>query len=210
MSIFNLPLIQSFAPLLEKSINGALAMDPAAGKKLKPLNGCILEINITNIDQSIFLGAQNSEIFLLSAEKAPTVTLSGSLAGFARLATTSNKTAAIKQHGIELTGDAVRAQQIQQIAKSMNIDWEALLAEVIGDTPAAFLSKGVKQSLNMAQSLSRNFMSDIEEFIKYELRLLPSKARIAAQFDAIDSLRLNADRLEARIRKLVPSSKRSK
>jgi ubiquinone biosynthesis protein UbiJ len=208
MSLFTQPLIQKLAPSIELAINKALTMDPSATKKLKPLNGCILEINIESLKQSLFLGAKDGQVLLLSADKAPTVILTGNVSALIKLALLKDRSTLFKQRQVAFSGDAVRAQQIQTFARSLQIDWEGLLAEAIGDTPARFLSSSTKQSLMFMQSLSQNFMRDVEDYIKYELRLLPTRARATKQFEAIDKLRLASDRLDARVKIVTKKFKR--
>ncbi len=208
MNLFNQPLLQQFAPALERAINAALAMDPGAEKKLQPLNGCVLEIRISNLNQSLFIGAKGNRVLLLSAEHAPTVTMTASLLTLAKLATRRDSAALIASRDLSFSGDAVRAQQIQRFTDNLDIDWEGLLARFIGDTPAKFLTSGAKQSLTLAKTFGRNFARDLEEFIKYELRLLPSRALANKQFDAIDQLRIASDRLEARVKALTNRIKR--
>lgn len=208
MNLFNQPLLQQFAPALERAINAALAMDPGAEKKLQPLNGCVLEIRISNLNQSLFIGAKGNRVLLLSAEHAPTVTMTASLLTLAKLAAKRDSAALIANRDLSFSGDAVRAQQIQRFTDNLDIDWEGLLARFIGDTPAKFLTSGAKQSLTLAKTFGQNFARDLEEFIKYELRLLPSRALADKQFDAIDQLRIASDRLEARVKALTNRIKR--
>jgi len=205
MSLFDTPIVQQFAPALESAINSAIAMDPASEKKLKLLNGCVLEVNITSIKQSFFFGVSDQEIHLLPSETPPSVTLCGSSFSLAKLALIQDKNSLFKRKEVTMSGDAVRAQQIQNFMRSLKIDWEALLAEIIGDVPAHFLSTSLVSSLQWSKSLSQSLKQDLEEFIKYELRLLPSKAVATRQFEAIDQLRLASDRLEARFKQLLAS-----
>lgn len=200
MNLFTQPLIQQFSPSFERAVNGALTMDPGAEKKLKPLNGCVLEIRINNLNQSLFVAAKDGQISFLSAEHAPTVTMTSSLVGFLKLAASRDSASMLNSGELEFSGDAVRAQQIQRFTEQLDIDWEGLLAKFIGDTPAKFLSSGAKQSITIAKTFTQNFIRDLEEFVKYELRLIPSRALSDKQFDAIDQLRLASDRLEARVR----------
>ena len=200
MNLFTQPLIQQFSPSFERAVNGALTMDPGAEKKLKPLNGCVLEIRINNLNQSLFVAAKDGQISFLSAEHAPTVTMTSSLVGFLKLAASRDSASMLNSGELEFSGDAVRAQQIQRFTEQLDIDWEGLLAKFIGDTPDKFLSSGAKQSITIAKTFTQNFIRDLEEFVKYELRLIPSRALSDKQFDAIDQLRLASDRLEARVR----------
>lgn len=208
MNLFSQPLIQQFAPTLERAINAALAMDPGAEKKLQPLNGCVLEIRISNLNQSLFIGAKGNHVLLLSAEHAPTVTMTASLLALAKLAAQRDSAELIANRELTFTGDAVRAQQIQRFTDNLDIDWEGLLARFIGDTPARFLSNSAKQGVSVAKTFGQNFIRDVEEFVKYELRLLPSRALAKKQFDAIDQLRTASDRLEARVKGLTNRLKR--
>ena len=208
MNLFSQPLLQQFAPALERAINAALAMDPGAEKKLQPLNGCVLEIRISNLNQSLFIGAKGNRVLLLSAEHSPTVTMTASLLALAKLAAKRDSGELIANRDISFSGDAVRAQQIQRFTDNLDIDWEGLLARFIGDAPAKFLTSGAKQSLTLAKTFGQNFVRDLEEFVKYELRLLPSRALADKQFDAIDQLRIASDRLEARVKAITNRIKR--
>lgn len=208
MNLFSQPLLQQFAPVLERAINAALAMDPGAEKKLQPLNGCVLEIRISNLNQSLFIGAKGNRVLLLSAEHSPTVTMTASLLALAKLAAKRDSGELIANRDLSFSGDAVRAQQIQRFTDNLDIDWEGLLARFIGDAPAKFLTSGAKQSLTLAKTFGQNFVRDLEEFVKYELRLLPSRALADKQFDAIDQLRIASDRLEARVKAITNRIKR--
>lgn len=203
MSLFDAPLVQQLAPLLETAINRAIAMDPASEKHLKRLNGCVLEVNVTSISQSFFFGVSEQKVSLQPSDTAPSVILCGTASAFAKLAFMEDKNSLFRRKEISLSGDAVRAQQIQNLMRSLKLDWEALLAEAIGDVPARFLSVSLSSGIQWSKSISRSLKQDLEEFIKYELRLLPGKRSAQRQFEAIDQLRLATDRLEARFKQLL-------
>ncbi|KZZ81340.1 hypothetical protein A3767_16095, partial [Oleiphilus sp. HI0133] len=158
--------------------------------------------------QSLFIGAKGNRVLLLSAEHAPTVTMTASLFALAKLAARRDSAELIANRDLSFSGDAVRAQQIQRFTDNLDIDWEGLLARFIGDTPAKFVTSSAKQSAAFAKTFSQNFVRDLEEFVKYELRLLPSRALADKQFDAIDQLRTASDRLEARVKALTNRIKR--
>ncbi len=203
MSLLDISALKKLAPALEAAINTTLAMDPAGAKKLKPLEGCVLELNITSLDQSIFFLVEKERIKLQSADLQPTVTLSGSSSALLKLAFQKDKNSLFKRKEVSLSGDAVRAQQILTFASAISIDWEGLLGEAIGETPAHLLTTGLQSGFIWGKNLTSSFRQDLEEFVKYELRLLPSRAIAATQFEAIDQLRLATDRLEAKFKHLV-------
>ncbi len=206
MSLLDLPVFQQLTPTLEKSINLALSVDPAAASKLKPLDQCILEIHLRSLQRSLFFKAVNGSVKLVGPEQGAHVTLSGTTLAFLKLAAQRDANNLFKSRDLSMSGDAVRAQQIQTFARNIDLDWEALLADIIGDVPAHLLSSTLKQSVTWSRHISQSFMRDLEEFVKYEVRMLPGKAIAASQFDAIDQLRLATDRLDARIRNLLKRS----
>jgi len=203
MSLMNSALVRQLTPGIQKAINLALSMDPGARKRLQPLRGCILEIRVTTLNHSVFITTESDQIVILPSADQATVTLSGSTMAFAKLASYRDKSSLFRSRDISLTGDAVRAQQLQRFARDLNVDWEAILAEVIGDVPAHAIGTSIRNTLTWGKHVSRSLKQDLEEFIKYELRLLPGKAIARHQFESIDQLRLASDRLEARVRKLM-------
>ncbi len=209
MSLIDPSLIQKAAPTIEKALNMALSMDPASQKKLNLLQGCILEVAINSPKQTFFFGSDNGKVVLLPEQDRSTVRLSGSALAFIKLASYQNKTQLFRSKEIILSGDAVRAQQIQSFMGKVNIDWEGILATLIGDVPANFIGTSLRQSFSFGKTLSQSFINDVEEFIKYEVRLIPSKALSKTQFEAIDQLRLATDRLEAKVRKAFNQTEKS-
>jgi ubiquinone biosynthesis accessory factor UbiJ len=195
---------------LSSAINLALAKDPVARKKLHGLRNCVLELHLKNLNQSLFIAVQNERIAVLAVLKdapKPSVRVSGNLIAFIKLATQDNSRALFQSEEIVLNGDAVRAQQILHLVETLNIDWEALIADAIGDIPAHVIGSSLKKSWAWTQKLSATLLRDLEEYVKYELRLFPSKPMAKRQFDKIDQLRLATDRLEARMKKLFTPSK---
>jgi len=209
MNVIGLSAFKQLMPALERVINTTIAMDPASAKSLSLLQGCVLEINITSLKQSFFFGVDGGKVHVLDADITPTVTLSGTSLGLTKLALQKDKTILFRRKEVSLAGDAVRAQQIQNFMRALHIDWEGLLAEVIGDVPAHLLATSLQQGLQWSKTLGQNFRLDLEEYLKYELRMLPNKAMALKQFEAIDQLRLATDRLEAKFKHLIKQKSKS-
>lgn len=203
MSIFDSPLLHKSAPALEAAINTAIAMDPGSKKKLYSLRDCVLEIHISSARHSIYFGVDDGKIVLLPKVDTPSVRLEGSALALIKLASYRDKNPLFRSKEVRLTGDSVRSEQIQNFVRSINIDWEGLLAEAIGDVPAHIVGSSVRQSMSWGKMLSHSLLRDIEEFIKYEVRLIPGRALAQKQFEAIDQLRLATDRLETRFKSLI-------
>jgi len=220
MSFLDSAMLQRIAPAMESAVNTALTMDPGAQKHLHRLRGCILEVHITSPDRSFFFGVESQDIENLAGQKtanetktqckvcllpgapASSVQLTGSASAFIKLASYREKNILFKTKEIQLSGDSVRAQQIQAFMQSINIDWEGLLATFIGDVPAHILGSSLRNGFSWGKMFSQSLIRDAEEFIKYEVRMLPSKAIAKNQFAAIDKLYQATGNLEKRIKKI--------
>lgn len=200
MSLIDPSMIQKIAPAIEKAINLALSLDPVSQKKLNLLQGCVFELAITAPTQTLFFGSEDGKVIIMPPQENASVCLSGRAFSLIKLANTQNKTSLFRNKEITISGDAVRAQQIQGLMASIKIDWEGILAALIGDVPAHLIGSSLRQSVAFGKNVSQSFMTDLEEFVKYEVRLIPSKALAKNNFEAIDQLRLATDRLEARLK----------
>lgn len=197
-------------------VNSALAMAPGAQKHLKNLEQCVLKIQLSVINSTFYFGVVASteadqatlepvqikyKVQLVEPRENPDVSLSGSPLSFIKLLSQKNKASLFKHKELDLQGDAVRIQQIFAFLNTLEIDWDGLLANFIGDVPAHFIGSTLRTGLAWGFSFSQAFIRDAEEYIKYELRLLPDKARASKQFSAIADLAKDVEALKARFDK---------
>ncbi len=201
------PATLLFSQGASKALNLALTKDSAALKKLQALQGCVFEIHLRNLNKSIYVTVIDQKLAVLAEHASPTVRISGSISSLLQLRNEHARHGLFKSGEVQLSGDAVRAQQIMQWVAALDIDWEALLAEWLGDVPAHALGSGLRKSWQWTQQISHQLWRDLEEYVKYELRLLPTRPMAERQFQAIDQLRLASDRIEARYRKLLQRTK---
>jgi ubiquinone biosynthesis protein UbiJ len=213
VSLIDTNLLNTIASAFETAINTALAMDPLAQKHLKRMRDCTLAISISSPRKMLYVGveAKNLEqdavhteetycVKLLAPIESSDVQIKGSLLSFIKLASSSNKSILFKTRELQLSGDSVRIQQIQSFLSVIKVDWEGILASIVGDIPAHIIGSSVRQGLNFSLNLGQSLLRDAEEFIKYELRLFPNKAAAKKQFAAIDRLCEATEKLERRIK----------
>lgn len=208
--------LMSAANQIVSRVNSALAMAPGAQKHLKNLEQCVVRIQVSAIDKAFYFGvvacADSDEasleagqtkykVQLVQPRDNPDVSLSGSPLSFIKLISQKNKASLFTRKELELQGDAVRIQQIFAFLNTLEIDWDGLLANFIGDVPAHFIGSTLRTGLAWGFSFSQAFIRDAEEYIKFELRLLPDKARASKQFSAISELAKDVDNLKARFDK---------
>ncbi len=195
---------------LTNAINQALAMAPAAQKHLKNLEHCVLKLHLKGLNSTLYFAVEREtntgqtetaryRVFLSEPKDKPDVFLSGSLLNFLKLASQKNKASLFRTKQLELEGDAIRIQQILAFINALEIDWDGALANVIGDVPAHFISTLLRSGISWGLNLSQSFFRDAEEYIKFELRLFPDKARAKLQFSKIASLSNELETLQTRI-----------
>jgi ubiquinone biosynthesis protein UbiJ len=210
--------MKPIADQITSGINNALAMSPGSQKQLKNLDGCILKIQLTGLDANFNFGitklelntkqpnSQNNEfkyrVQLVDQVDSADVTITGNPLSFIKLFSLKNKASLFQSKELELEGDSVRIQQILALLGSLKIDWDGLLATFIGDVPAHLVGSSIRSGLIWGLNFSQSLIRDTEEFIKYELRLLPDNKRAKNQFSAISALSKEADALTARFNKL--------
>lgn len=100
-------------------------------------------------------------------------------------------------------GDAELAQAVQRLLRRMRIDPDERAARVIGDVPAHQLGRLLRGAAAFGRDSARALGEMAGEFAKFEARLLPTRAEVAALVDEIDALRDAVERAEARLDRAV-------
>lgn len=200
-------LITAAVATTETFVNNALSLDPVALKKINNLDGAVFKVSIPPTSMSLTVHACNGHLALSSntekfADSEIDVTIEGSPFSLSRLIFESDKNSLIRSGEIKLQGDAETAHQFQSLLSELNLDWESALADIIGDVPAHFFGQKIRQGASWGKQTQQSLTANIEEHLHEESRLLPNRIELQSQFAEIDSLRLSAERLEARLQKL--------
>lgn len=120
-----------------------------------------------------------------------------------RLAADHGRRAPLFSGGVEIRGDVELGRRFKEILGSIGIDWEEQLARIVGDVAAhqaGNLVRGIAAwGWGVLDSLSR----DMVEYLQEERHQVPPAAEIDAFLSDVDQLRIDADRLEARVRRLA-------
>ena len=85
---------------------------------------------------------------------------------------------------------------------SFNVDWEELLSGYLGDVAAHQLGNGGRAAAQWLAETRATLERDIAEYLRNEAELLPERWQIRQFLAAVDELRSDIDRLDARIKRL--------
>jgi ubiquinone biosynthesis protein UbiJ len=186
----------------ESLINGALKYDPATLRKMGELEGKVLLIESTMPPLKLAMETNGQGIMLHSnwQDKADT-TVSGSLISIAGLAVNSASQASFSGSGVNMSGDLDLLLKINNLLAELNVDWEAILASVIGDIPAHLMADKLRKSAAMAKDVGQRAKSAAAEVAKEELRVTPTSPEFKGFSQQVRELSSGVERAAARINK---------
>lgn len=202
-------LLQAACIPAELAINHVLQYDPAVQQQLRPLQGRLLALNIGG--QSLFVRILDAGIGLsFSNDAEPDAILSGSLTDFLALAAAQDKANTLINSAIDMSGDSEFAIGLTRIAQQLDIDWEALLSPLTGGLLAHQLGKGLRGLLRWGQTTAPVYRTAVKEYLEDEVQLVPPAPLLAQFADEVDQLKLDTDRLAARLDRLQQASAQPK
>lgn len=186
----------------EAALNKALALDPGSRQRFIALGERCVAIVLQPLGLALYLRTDEGRLRISTVESSADVTLTGTPLSLARRVLTDNPSLSLHDNDIQVQGDATLAADFQRILRGLEIDWENALAEVVGEIPAHFMASRLRNALRWGKQAKTSLSMSVEEYIIEESGWLPHKEEATPHFDTIDELRLQTDRLEARIQRL--------
>ena len=114
---------------LEFAANRALALDPASRARLAVLAGKSFHLHCTEPALDLFLLPQSDQLgFAAQWEGEITAALSGTAKDFSKLLAADDAAAELINGNLVVRGDSRALQELQQILKQLDLDWEQPLA----------------------------------------------------------------------------------
>ncbi|WP_372598507.1 SCP2 domain-containing protein [Amphritea sp.] len=189
--------------LAESTINRLLLVRPETVAQLGRLDGKVIAIQLSSPAISLSLQPSTAGLQIDQIERDDAdVTLSGTAADFFQLLSAADSSEAMFGKTIKLSGDSALATRFSQVMVDAALDWEGILAQVIGDLPAHEVARLLKWKTRFYLQAGHSLVQNFEEYIKEELQLLPSQPQLKRFYSEVDSLRQETERAEARIERL--------
>lgn len=181
-------------------INNALRHDPATVNGIARLRGKVLRVESTWPPFVVSVTCHASGVELTGTqEHAADVTLRGTALALARLATESADSTTFVGSGVTVTGDQDVLRSARQLALKLDIDWEAALAELVGDIPAHLVGQAMRQTRHWGRDAVQRATSGFADYVKHEVRLTPSPLEVDEWSTQIRRLADDTERLAAHI-----------
>lgn len=193
---------------LETAFNTWLKLDERthglARRRLQALQGKLIHLRISNPGFDLyFLPTADNVRISSDYDSPPDVTIEGSALALMRLAQSEDSGKAMLENGIKIEGDLGLGTEFSQILREVDVDWEELLSQAVGDTVAHQAGQFARNTKGWLDQSAQAMRLNTQEYLQEEARLLPAEAELNYYYEQVDQLRLDTDRLEARLNRLL-------
>jgi ubiquinone biosynthesis protein UbiJ len=187
----------------QKALQRILSLDPESSKRLQVLEGHTIGVNLKKMDVTFYCEFANSAMHLKSdcAEK-PDVFIQGTPLTFMRMALTEGNRKQFFAEDVEIEGDLLLAEQMIQLFDQLEIDWEEYASGVLGDVSAHQLGRILGGLHALVRQTKTNLTRQLNEYVHEEIPLFPPLEAVADFFHDVDEIRMDVDRLAARVEHL--------
>ncbi|MCB1918570.1 MAG: SCP2 sterol-binding domain-containing protein [Candidatus Competibacteraceae bacterium] len=183
---------------LETALNRYLRLDPEALPRLAELEGAVIAIEPEGFGMTLYLLPDSQGIRVADhCEGELTVRIRGALPALIRQWRGQSVSGEIS-----VEGDSAVGRQFQTLLTRLDIDWEEHLSKMLGDVLAHQAGALWRRFQDWRQRAATTLLRDSGEYLQQELWALPPRPAVDAFLSAVDVLREDTDRLEARIARL--------
>ncbi|MCG7925708.1 MAG: SCP2 sterol-binding domain-containing protein [Candidatus Thiodiazotropha taylori] len=188
---------------LEQLLNQAINLDPEAAKRLAPMQGRVIQLDLLGTGLNLYMIPEPQGFQVLSHfEGEADCLLRGSLLDLASMRNPSNSSDQLFNGSVTIEGDTALAQRFGAFFSSLDIDWEEQLSRLTGDVAAHQIGSLARGFLGWGKQLNQTTSLNLKEYLEEELRLIPGRYEMNPFLQDVDRLRDDVERLEARIQRL--------
>ena len=101
-----------------------------------------------------------------------------------------------------MEGDADTARRFQEFFSGLSPDWEEALTRVFGDVLGFQAARALRGGLTWMRQAGLSLAENFSEYLREESRQLVTRPEMEEFLDAVDDLRDELARLEARLERL--------
>ena len=190
--------------LLEKALNHYLAFDPASEQRMAVLNDKTVTIELLGIALTFQLVFCDGKIQLRWKDfLEPDLVISGTPLNLLHMSILpASQRQVFFAEDVKVTGNMELARHVLAIFDEMSVDWEEISARLMGDIPAHQLGRFVRGIKNFSARVRGNFVQNVNEYVHEEINLVPPTEALQDFLHQVDDLRMDVDRLEARVTRL--------
>lgn len=192
---------------IESALNAYLGLDPDVVAVMKEIDGRLIEFKIVGTGISLFFIPLDGRVLVSSeSDDKPDAIVSGSLLTLTRVGLSGDSSKVLSGTEIEFSGDLDVGRTFYEALLSVDIEWEELLAGRIGDVAAHQFGNVVRDVRAWIGRSRDSLRMDLSEYLQEESKIVPTPGEIEVFMDAVDTLRSDVDRLQARVDRMTVHS----
>lgn len=161
-----------------------------------------MTLEIRPLNQRLNVSPQPHGLEFSNEHTDTDVTLSATVGALIKIGRDGMEDAELAPGELEIHGDPIVGQRFAAVLSELDIDWEGLLAEHLGETPAVLISSGFDKARELALESRNVFGQHLSTLLTHELGVVADKEEIEPFLDAVDSLRADVERLHQRVQQL--------
>lgn len=200
--------------IISAAINEALASDAANRNYLRTLGEARIDVQSESPETSIFIQILDGEVSVHKSaaddETVGDIRISGTALDLAKLLLQPVDNAAQLRHAnVRVEGDVALLLELAQISKNIEVDWDAMLAERIGEAPAVVLGRGLRTAKESSKKVFESQKAALEGWLKTSDSPLPNREDYEQLKTNLRQLHYRLDRLDAQLKQkqgLAPST----
>jgi ubiquinone biosynthesis protein UbiJ len=193
------PLPGMLAAAVERALARAIDLDDDARKRLAPLRGKLVRLELKGLGIDLFFRGDNEGV-RVSAEEGhePDTTIGGTPVALLAMAVPDWHAPG---SGVRIEGDAATGQAFEKLLKQLDPDWETLFVERFGTVVGHQLWRTLLDARAGARHVSSIAADQAARYLREESGMLVTREEVEDFVHEVDELREAADRLEARLRR---------
>lgn len=188
---------------LEVALNRTLRLEPEVLDDLSRLDGSVLGFTVEGFNWDFFVECiPNGVRVLPTFERRADVHVRGGAVGYAQLASQLRRGETTLPQGLRVEGDAERLHRFAALLRRIGFDPAELVARYTGDGAAQRLLGGLKSFFGWGESTAKTMARNTAEYLREETYDLARKVDVEEWSAAVETLRDDVARLEARLNHL--------
>lgn len=197
-------LIQFAMASAESAVNRVLSLDSTAQARLAPLAGKVIAVVCTMPAMTVYVIPLETGIQLAKEWHAPAdCTLSAPANLLLKLATSADKSAVLHHPDVNLDGNSAVLMELADILQGLELDWEYEVSRWLGPLPTALISGHLRSRRDWMVQSAQSLHLNTVDYLAEESRTLVGRIEADMRFNEIDQLKLDLDRIDARIALLL-------
>lgn len=192
------------APIASEIGGRLLHTDPTTLQRLSELEGRVISLDFTGTDIHIFMFPSADGIRLSDDwDGEVDVHMTGKPSDLIKMGAAGKTPVTPGKVNVRIEGDLHVGQQFKKILDELQIDWEELLSQYIGDIAAHHSSNILRSISTHVRQAVVTTAQNASEYVRYEARMTPAGWRVEEFIDDVDKLREDVDRMSMRIDRLL-------